>query len=251
MQTMTRHIWAWLRQMGGWVVLCPVTAIVSPSFGQTTPTAVWEPVDQTVADLDLRATSLRRVEPGLSVYGQTGSLYHRSNIGLIQPGYDGRGAVLNQTYQLRQPGFTAWLDRPDYLVYDPLGELRLNVSPGQDRRFLDVIPPNTVFDLVPDTTTPLLPTVWPPDTQYGVDHQVNTRLGGAIPAMTHTVSVTPTLPPPPRAHRLPDHLIEQRKARLEQLRKQDDPSVDSSESIPPEDEHSDKPAPDHAESSEQ
>src|SRR5690606_14377569 len=117
-------------------------------FAQDNQGDTWQPVDQTVSDLDPRAVSTRRVEQGISVYGQSGSLYQRSD---MSSGYNGLGQPLTQQYQVRQPGFTAWIDQPDYLVSDTLGETRLNISPVHTGGAIGLIPPNTVFDLVPHT----------------------------------------------------------------------------------------------------
>lgn len=166
---------------------------------------LWQPVDQAVSDLDLRAASTRRVEQGIGVYGQSGSLYRRDD---LSPGYDdGLGQPFSQQYQLRRPGFTAWLDRPDYLVRDPLGELKLNVSPGQDGRYIDLIPPNTVFDLVPHTQASAVPYVDPYSDGWD-ENRLDTRYDGVVTGDPAVQTL-----PPPRAHRLPEHLIAQREAR--------------------------------------
>jgi hypothetical protein len=176
-----------------------------PLSAQDNQPADWQPVDQTVSDLDLRAASLRYVEQGIGVYGQSGSLYHRSS---TDSGWMGLGQPLSQTYQLRQPGYTAYIDRPDYLVVDRQGEVRLNVAPSQDGRFQDLIPPNTVFDLVPRTQIPV--------TQYNsgysegwIDPYLSTRINGLV---TGEPTVQPLLATP-IAHRLPPHLIKAREER--------------------------------------
>ena len=187
----------------------------------------WRPVDQTVGDLDLRAASTRRVEQGIGVYGQSGSLYHRGDLppGYF-PGYDGLGQPLTQQYQLRQPGFTAWLDRPDYLVIDPLGDTKLNVSPGQGGGVIGLIPPNAVFDLVPRAQTPFIPYAQTYDDGWDLN-SVNTRYRGVV---TGDPTVQQTLPPP-RAHRLPDHLIAERKARAAARGQTTDETEDAAEPV--------------------
>lgn len=171
--------------------------------------AQWQPVDQTVSDLDLRAASTRRVEQGIGVYGQSGSLYQRGDLPPgYAPGYASGYDGLGQQYLLRQPGFTAWMDRPDYLVLNDNGEFRLNISPGQGGGAVGLIPPNTVFDLVPHGQTPFIPYALPYDD--GRDpNSVNTRYHGVVTG--DPLAQEPL--PPPRAHRLPDHLIAERKAR--------------------------------------
>lgn len=176
-------------------------------FAQDIQGDPWRPVDQTVGDLDPNAVSTRRVEQGISVYGQSGSLYHRSD---LSAGYNGLGRPLTQQYQLRQPGFTAWLDQPDYLVSDPHGEIKVNISPVHGGGAIGLIPPNTVFDLVPQTQTVI------PYAAYddGWDlSRVNTRYYGVISGVVTGNPEAQELPPPPRAHRLPEHLIAARKAR--------------------------------------
>lgn len=178
----------------------------SPSSARSDADLNWVPVDQTVSDLDLRATSSRRVEQGIGVYGQTGSLYRRTD---LNPRFFSTGQALTQRYQLREPGVTAWIDRPDYLVRDPLGELRLNVAPSLDGQFIDLIPPNTVFDLVPQTPRGFVPYDDRPgegweDTR--INTRLDTRIGDPIGAWAQPVlDALPAFPPPPRAHRLPVH----------------------------------------------
>lgn len=166
---------------------------------------VFVPVDQTVSDLDLRAGSLRHVEQGIGVYGQTGYLYRRQR---IDPWSLGSGQPLTQQYLLRQPGFTAWIDRPDYLVRDELGELRLNVSPAQDGQFLGLIPPNTVFDLTPPTTVGLSFDSRPMSDGW-FDMRINTRMDGLIDTRLSTEisgqvggSSVWSFPPPPKGYKL-------------------------------------------------
>ena len=98
----------------------------------------WQPVDQAVSDLDARAASQRYVEQGIGRYGQSGSMYRRTDTGHL-----GLGQPLSQTYQLRQPGYTAYLDQPDYLVLDKEGQISLNYAPAQDGMFRSMVPPNT------------------------------------------------------------------------------------------------------------
>jgi hypothetical protein len=193
-------------------IIAPMFLAVACTAGhlsaQDNQDAIWRPVDQTVADLDLRATSLRRVEPGVGVFGQSGALYNRGDPSF---GYDGRGLPLSQQYQLRQPGYTAWLDRPDYLVVDLRGTLNRNVAASTDGHYLNMVPPNTVFDLVPRGDVPVVPYMDPYDDGWGLD-RVNTRITGEIGGeVTGDPSVRPLIAPP-RAHRLPEHLMARRKA---------------------------------------
>jgi len=188
------------------------------------------PVDQTVSDLDLRAGSLRYVEQGIGVYGQSGSLYRRTS---LDPWSTGSGQPLTQQYVFRQPGVTAWIDRPDYLVQDELGELHLNTSPSQDRQFLGLIPPNTVFDLTPPTAGGL--NFYAPQRRDGWrDTRINTRINTRIDGIINTRRSTKisgqivgpssgSFPPPPKAYKLPN------------------PRLDTSDQSPPQEQPSDEP----------
>ncbi len=175
------------------------------ALSQEAQPVFWEPVDQTVADLDLRAVSSRHVEQGIGVFGQSGSLYHRSDTDQWQT----LGQPLSHTYQLRRPGYTAYIDRPDYLVVDLQGEINLNVAPSDDGNFLNLVPPNTVFDLVyrPATPTPVND-AWldGPATSTRIDGQFHGRVTGEP-------TPSPLLFQPVTAHRLPDHLLKAREAR--------------------------------------
>ncbi len=190
------------------VLVSALGAYTTSTYGQDD--TQWQPVDQTVSDLDLRAQSSRRVEQGIGVFGQTGSLYQRPNTG---QGWFINGQQVTQQYQLRQPGFTAWIDRPDYLVRDPLGELRLNIAPSQDGRFIDLVPPNTVFDLSPNTPRAFIPYAESYDPAR-LSPRVDTRIDGWIgtPLGQNPLAVPP-IPSPPTANRLPPHLMAQRADR--------------------------------------
>jgi hypothetical protein len=181
------------------------TVVAHLSYVFADESTQWDPVDQSVSDLDLRATSTRLVEQGIGVYGQAGSLYRRSGAGSE---WSDTGQPLTQQYQLRMPGVTAWLDRPDYLVVDPLGEMKLNVAPSQDGQFIDLIPPNTVFDLAPPTRGGFVP--YPDVYDDGLGStRINSRIDGWLGT---PVSSQPgqVWRPMPRAHRLPPHLMAER-----------------------------------------
>jgi hypothetical protein len=184
------------------------TVVANLSFALADESIQWDPVDQSVSDLDLRATSTRLVEQGIGVYGQAGSLYRRSGAGSQ---WSDTGQPLTQQYQLRMPGVTAWLDRPDYLVVDPLGEMKLNVAPSQDGQFIDLIPPNTVFDLAPPTRGGFVP--YPDIYDDGMGStRINSRIDGwgDTPVTSQPVQVWR---PMPRGHRLPPHLMAERASR--------------------------------------
>jgi len=101
-----------------------------------------KPVDQAVADLDLLSTSMRRVEVGLRVHGEQTSLFRPPVTHTLS------GPSRPQYYRVG-PGYVARVDRMDYLVPRPRGQLGLNQAAIADGRFIEIIPANTVFDLRP------------------------------------------------------------------------------------------------------
>lgn len=194
---------------------------VSAQSDQTTD---WQPVDQTVSDLDLRATSSRYVEQGIGVYGQTGSLYQRPGNGV---GLSGQGQPLSQMYQLRKPGYTVYLDQPEHLVIDRQGALGRNVSPSADGHFISLIPPNAVFDLVHHAQTPVpLYDVWY-DSSLSNFH-MNTRIDGVIDGEVTGESAELLLPPLPIAQHLPPHLVRERELRAAEARQAAESAEDES-----------------------
>jgi len=201
-------------------LLCLLVAVAAdtPSVNaeEVTP---WHPVDQTVGDLDLRAASSRRVEQGIGVFGQTGSLYQRPNDG---QGWYLNGQEVTQQYQLRQPGFTAWVDRPDYLVQDALGEFSLNSAPALDGEFIDLVPPNTVFDLSNAAQQVFIPYA---DENDPNSPRINTRIDGWADTNDDSGGIRFQ---PPVAHRLPPHLIARR---AEQRAEESDESTETLDSV--------------------
>ncbi len=206
------------------LTLAAQLAVSGSAFGQDSQPVAWEPVDQTVADLDLRATSLRHVEQGISVYGQSGTLYRRTD---TDSNWLTAGAPLSQQYMMRRPGFTAYIDQPDYLVIDQTGELSLNHAPSADGHYLSLIPPNTVFDLSypTDQTARYNYDLWPRPNQVIGD--ASTRYDGRV---TGDPSIVEPLPEPPIAHRLPQHLIDARAER--RAKKHNESDENKAESAP-------------------
>lgn len=101
----------------------------------------FELVDRAVADLDPLAQSLRQVSTGLHVHGERTGFFKPISIG---------GATHREpVYYRLGPGFTACLHRPDYVVRRGQDKLRRNVAPEVDGEFLELIPPDTVFELRP------------------------------------------------------------------------------------------------------
>ena len=189
-----------------WLCLLIATAPGASSVSAQ-DTSQWQSVDQAVGDLDLRAASSRQVEQGIGVFGQTGSLYQRPNDG---QGWYLNGQEVTQQYQLRQPGFTAWIDRPDYITQDALGEMSLNNAPAIDGQFIDLVPPNTVFDLSNSAQQVFFPYIQDTDI---TSPRINTRIDGWANNPTSRDQVGA---PRPVAHHLPPHLMQRRAERRDQ-----------------------------------
>ncbi len=107
------------------------------------------PVDQAVGDIDLLSRSLRRPEVGLRLDGEQTSLF------MLTPAPDDlRGQALRPggpqtTYYRVAPGLRARVNRIDYLVRVGRKEYGLNIQPRVDGEFLELIPADAVFELVP------------------------------------------------------------------------------------------------------
>ena len=150
--------------------------LATAASGGAMPPQQLQPVDQAVEDLDPLATSLRRIEPGLDKYGQHSSLFRRV----------GRGDEPNRVpvYFRIGPGFTARVDRIDYIVRDDENGLTVNEAPKAEGQFIELIGPNTVYELSP-ITTPRRPEM-PPPSRHEVDNRIwqnmriDTRIDGRI-----------------------------------------------------------------------
>ncbi len=153
----------------------------------TAQTTNLQPVDQSVADLDLLSTSLRHVETGLRTHGQQTALY-RLELPIEAGGVIGSpGAV----YYRFEPGLTARVDRLDYLVRVGPDDLGFNIQPRFDGEFVEILSANTVFDLDPwrhgpanqdPTTAGLIPDdpgLAPSSViDYRIDARIDTRIDG-------------------------------------------------------------------------
>jgi len=185
----------------------------------------WQPVDQSVSDLDLRAVSTRHVERGIGVFGQTGSLFQRPTTA----GWYIDGQHITQTYQFRQPGYTALIDRPEYLVQDGFGEMFLNTAPERDGQFIDLVPPNTVYDL----SNSLYHVYIPFENAYendAVSPRVDTRVQGWV---DESAGQNELAPPPPVAHRLPAHLMARRAEQRAKEAQEQSESIESDDTQAP------------------
>ena len=167
--------------IAGWLGVLCATCLPAAAV----PSQRLQPVDQAVADLDSLAVSLRHVEVGLRSDGGQTNLFRAV----------GRPGQLGQTqyYRVGQ-GFTARVSRPDYLVLQNVGgkpQLRLNIAPRVDGEFVELIPPNTVFEIAPIDLHPLLyplsPNVGPSHgallpipAQRRIDHKVDGRINTRI-----------------------------------------------------------------------
>ncbi len=196
------------------LTILSLACAVGPLSAQNNQATDWQPVDQTVSDLDLRAVSTRHVEQGIGAFGQTGSLYQRS---ATDTAGSGLGQPLSQRYQLRRPGYTAYLDKPGYLVIDQQGEMNLNVAPSADGHYLDLVPPNTVYELVyrPNAPVPYYDPLY--DLDYG-NPLTSTRIDGLFHDEVTGEGNELLLPPLPIAQRLPPHLIRERELRAAEAR---------------------------------
>ena len=188
--------------------LTPAVTLLALSFAPTADAQLdpveMSPVDQSVEDLDRRAAGMRRVEQGIGVFGQAGSLYRNPG---ASPWSAGQEHDPGQQFLYRQPGVTAWIDQPGYVTQDSFGDIRFNTAPGQDGAYLQLVSPNTVFDLTPNTaiaTQDVLPAIrdgWQ-------DTRINTRIDGTIQRRIDDPSGL-RFPAPPKAHKVPTPRPEQ------------------------------------------
>lgn len=150
--------------------------LITAATGSAMPPQHLQAVDQAVEDLDPLAKSMRRIEPGLDQYGQHSSLFRRV----------GRAGALNRVpvYYRIGPGFIARVDRIDYIVRDDENGLTVNEAPKAEGEFIELIGPNTVYELSP-ITTPRQPET-PGSSQHEADNRIwqnmriDTRIDGRI-----------------------------------------------------------------------
>ncbi len=132
-------------------VIATLTVLAVATAGAAAPPADWQPVDQAVGDLDPLTSSMRVIQPGLRTIGEQTSLFRVETDAVT-------GLTLNKTSYVRVgTGFRARYDRPDYLVIVDRRHFDRNIAPRFDGEFVELVPPNTVYDLTPlpsVTTTP-------------------------------------------------------------------------------------------------
>lgn len=163
--------------------------LTAPAWAQT-PVNDDRPIDQGVEDIDPRARSQRRIDPGNAKYPTRSMIVERANphqagwseLGL--PALDrATGAPDTHRYEYRAPGVRARMDRPDYLVVDEDGRPALNRQPVFDGAFRELPPPNTIYDLVPEDPEPVDDASNDPGwDDPRVDGRINRRLGQASDA---------------------------------------------------------------------
>ena len=140
------------------------------------PPAEWEPVDQAVGDLDPLSHSMRQIPPGLRTIGEQTSLFR------VQTDAVTGSSLQGTTYYRVGTGFRARYDRPEYLVLVDRRHFDKNIAPRFDGEFVELVPPNTVYDL-----TPLIPVsqTWlrqrfDPGIDPWIDHRIDTRIDGRV-----------------------------------------------------------------------
>ena len=125
----------------------------------------WRPVDQTVSDVDPRATSQRRLNHGNAMFNRNSTMYERDlpvdMTRMGRPGYDMRtGQYVPTKYQYRAPGVTALVMRPEYLVMKGRSGRRVKVErngkPAADGLFADLASANMIYNLNIDLLNPIV-----------------------------------------------------------------------------------------------
>jgi hypothetical protein len=106
-----------------------VFALAAAATAQTMPQRGYEPVDQTVEDIDPLGVSLRQREAGLNVTGEQGNVFRR---------IDPRGPADNRLLLVNQ-GVFAEFDRSNYAALIDRRNERV--------RIFQLIPANTVFHI--------------------------------------------------------------------------------------------------------
>lgn len=117
------------------VAACLTGSAAPPAAAQEAPL-----VDRAVGDLDTLATSSRYLDPAYGNDLNRARLYQLRTADLQ--------AGTRPQYRFEAPGFRATFDQPDYLTLSEDG-VGLNRAPLYDGAFIELIPPNTVFDLTP------------------------------------------------------------------------------------------------------
>ena len=140
------------------------------------PPAGWEPVDQAVGDLDPLSHSMRQLPPGLRAIGEQTSLFR------VQTNSVTGSSLQGTTYYRVGTGFRARFDRPEYLVLVGRRHFDKNIAPRFDGEFVELVPPNTVYDLTP--LVPFTETRLRQRDEAGIDqwidHRLDTRIDGRV-----------------------------------------------------------------------
>lgn len=141
---------AWVLMGGG---LCAL-GVWPTAMGQSAGggSAGVEAVDRGVEDSGPSATSLRRLDTGLSAFPDRYSVVR--NPWALEPGREsGGGADVGglgtRGYVFRRPGVQAFMSTPDYLVMNREGRLDRNVAAIHDDARILMLPADTVFNLDP------------------------------------------------------------------------------------------------------
>ncbi len=191
------------------LILLSVTASAAIAESITdTAAKPWQPVDQTVEDLDPLSAGLRHIDPGNARFSDRVSLYQPITPMSWNPVesaiVEGTGINLNRRYQYRIPGMQAFFDQPSYLVKDEWEQYSFNNSPLNEGEYIEFIPADTVFNLIPEhelTPTPRYEQPLDPHFQDNrIDGRLDLRVNGRIelvPADHAYPSHNATYPPIP------------------------------------------------------
>lgn len=165
-----------------------------PHVPGTNVSAGLEPVDRAVGDLDALSHSLRHVDPGAARFPDHVRVYrlHDDAPGmwsqLGDPARDRAQRDQRHTYRYEAPGVRAWVRRPAYLVRGGPNEppLAVNRPPQQEGELLELVPADTVFDLIPPhrqaAPEPEPDAVSAED--HRIDYRVDTRIGTRVDTRT-------------------------------------------------------------------
>lgn len=202
-------------------------AVASPAAAQAIPADTLDPVDQAVEDLDPRATSRRRIDPGNALYSA------RTQVFKLDPQVSRAWSPIlpelqadTHPYFYLGRGVQMIVPRTDYLVYPRAAlerSLALNMAPHRDGAFVERIPAGAVFNLIPDTAARGVVTRDRPDPEARLDTRLGVMVDGRVdraalrPINPHEESFPPAPAPPRRVDSGFDHDIAAR-ARAERRR---------------------------------
>jgi len=146
-------------------------AMASPAAAQPTAVIGPTPIDPTVDAVDPLAASQRVNDPGIARYSPETRVWRQPAGAAWQ---SGDPAAAGRPYVYRAPGVTAMMARPEHMALTPTGEVLTNAQPFHPDAYVDVIPADTVFSLIPeqDAVAP------PPDRMTEDDPRVDGRIDG-------------------------------------------------------------------------